>query len=69
MSTPNVVISTDTTIVAPGPIIGEAGGKVGFYGSEGAVKVTLPADATDEASAVILVNAIKAALIDLGLAE
>lgn len=69
MSTPNIVISTENTIVAPGPIIGEVGDKVGFYGSEGAVKVTLPADATDLASAEALVNAIKAQLIALGLAE
>lgn len=69
MSTPNIVISTENTIVAPGPIIGEVGGKVGFYGSEGAVKVALPANATDLASAEALVNAIKLHLIALGLAE
>lgn len=69
MSTPNIVVSDDKTIVAPGPIIGEVGGTVGFYGSVGATKVTLPADADDLASAEALVNAIKAALIDLGLAE
>lgn len=66
---PGTTISVAETIVAPGPIVGDVGGKVGFYGSEGAEKVTLPANATDLASAEALVNAIKAAMIALGLAE
>ena len=69
VSHPAVTTSTVHSIVAPSPIVGTADSKVGFFGSEGVVKGTLPADATDEASAVTLANALKAYLIDLGLAE
>ena len=49
-----------------GAIVGNSDGPVGFFGSAGAVKGTLPANATDLASAEALVNAIKAMLIASG---
>jgi len=68
-SFPAVTTSVVNTIVAPAPIVGQEGGTVGFFGSEGTTKAVLPADATDLATAEALVNAIKAHLIALGLAE
>lgn len=72
MSTTNA--PARTTSVIPGayipnsPVIGgSVTDTVGFFGATGTTPVTLPADATDLASAVTLVNAIKVALKGYGL--
>jgi hypothetical protein len=70
MSTPNIVISTDNTIVAPGPIVGDADGKVGFYGSEGAVQAAAIAaldNAATGAEIATAVNSLIDALVALNL--
>ena len=46
-----------------------ADGTLGFLGSSGTGRVTLPAAATDAATAVTLVNAIRTMLINFGLAQ
>jgi hypothetical protein len=40
---------------------------VGFLGATAVARQSLPADATDQATAIDLVNSIRAALINLGL--
>lgn len=69
VSQPAVTTSTVHSVVAPSPIVGTADSKVGFFGSEGVVVGTLPADAVDLTSAIALVNDMKAYLIALGLAK
>jgi hypothetical protein len=50
-----------------GNYIGESGDKLGFYGTTPAVQQSTAATATDLATALTLVNAIKTALDSLGL--
>lgn len=66
-NSPAVTTSTASTVVAPSPILGQSGDTVGFFGSDGVTKVTLPADGSDAGTTQALANAIKAALIAHGL--
>lgn len=68
-STPATKTSEVSTLVAPNPVVGNADDTVGFFSSTGTTKQTLPADATDLATAIDLVNAIKAVLIAHGLCD
>ena len=68
-STPATKTSDVSTLVAPNPIVGLADDTLGFFGAVGVVKQTLPAEATDPATTMALVNAIRQMLIDHGLAE
>lgn len=72
MSGPNVEGTSNPAVLAGGvfgAIVGSNDGPVGFFGSVGAAKTALPANATDLTTAEALVNAIKAYLISLGLAS
>jgi hypothetical protein len=68
-STPGVTASSVNVNVSSNPVLGNAADTVGFFGSVGVVQGTLPADATDLPTALVLVNALKAYVIALGLAK
>ncbi|MGL5362216.1 MAG: hypothetical protein ACRDBH_05005 [Bosea sp. (in: a-proteobacteria)] len=56
-----------TNLVADSVVVAGAGQRLGFYGVAPVLRATLPAAATNAATTQTLVNAIRTALINLGL--
>lgn len=64
-STPAVTTSSVSSVVAPNPIVGSAGGSIGFYGSAGAVQHAAIADLANDADGTEIATAVNGILATL----
>lgn len=65
----NLIFTVGSGTGAGSFTIGKAGSTLGFYGKAGVVQPTLPAPATDLATALTLINAMRTAVINNGITK